>query len=244
MRSYVIGDIHGQLELLRGAHARIAADRELTGDTRSPVIHLGDLTDRGPDSHGVIEFLLAGHAAGENWPVIKGNHDRMFTGYFGDRDYHDPNLTPELEWLHPRLGGLQTLASYGVEIGDASDRRALHSQATEMVPAAHIAFLNALPLMLRRGPCVFVHAGIRPGIALDQQAEDDLIWIRTGFLEDARDHGPLVVHGHTALEAPQHHGNRVNLDSGAGYGRPLTAAVIEDRTVFVLEEDGRRALTP
>ncbi len=244
MRTYVIGDIHGQLEMLKAAHERIAADRERTGDSASPVIHLGDLTDRGPDSRGVIEFLLKGRADGENWPVIKGNHDRMFTGFMQDPHHHDPGLTPSLEWLHPRLGGNTTLASYGVEAPDVSDPERAHRQAASKVPDTHIAFLSGLPLYIERGPCLYVHAGIRPGASITDQSEDDLLWIRKPFLEDTRDHGALVVHGHTALDAPQHYGNRVNLDSGAGYGRPLTAAVIEGRDVFVLGPGGRRPLTP
>ncbi len=244
MRSYVIGDIHGQLELLKAAHRRIAEDRERTGDTTSPVIHLGDLTDRGPDSCGVIEFLLSGRREGQNWPVIKGNHDRMFMGFLGDAAYHDPGLTRELSWLHPRLGGQTTMASYGVDVSDADDAQTVRQRALAKVPERHIEFMQGLPLSAQRGGCLFVHAGIRPGVALSDQSEDDLLWIRADFLNDARDHGFLVVHGHTALEAPQLYGNRLNLDSGAGYGRALTAAVIEDRAVFVLEDDGRRALTP
>lgn len=244
MKTYVIGDIHGQLEMLKAAHARIAADRDRTGDTTSPVIHLGDLTDRGPDSRGVIDFLIKGRDDGHGWPVIKGNHDRMFTGFMQDPHHHDPGLTPSLEWLHPRLGGNTTLASYGVEMPDVSDPVSAHHQARTKVPDHHIAFLTNLPLLMERGPCLYVHAGIRPGVAIGDQIEDDLLWIRKPFLDDTRDHGALIVHGHTALEAPQHYGNRVNLDSGAGYGRQLTAAVIEGRDVFVLTQDGRRPLTP
>ena len=91
---------------------------------------------------------------------------------------------------------------------------------------------------------LFVHAGIRPGVPMGEQTEDDLVWIRKGWLEDSSDHGPLVVHGHTALEYPCHHGNRVNLDGGAAYGRPLAAAVIEGREVFLLTPEGRERMRP
>lgn len=91
---------------------------------------------------------------------------------------------------------------------------------------------------------MFVHAGVRPGVPLDAQVEDDLVWIRSPFLEDTRNHGALIVHGHTALDAATHHGNRVNLDTGAGYGRPITAAIFEGRDAFILTDEGRVPLRP
>ncbi|MDP3960419.1 MAG: serine/threonine protein phosphatase, partial [Pseudorhodobacter sp.] len=100
-------------------------------------------------------------------------------------------------------------------------------------------FLEALPTSYRRGTSIFVHAGIRPGIALEAQTETDLIWIREPFLTDPRDHGALIVHGHTALDAATHYGNRLNLDSGAAYGGPLSAVVIEGSAVFLLTAAGR-----
>ena len=236
LRSYAIGDIHGRLDLLVAAHARIQADRARTGDAEAPVIHLGDLVDRGPDSRGVVDLLLRGQMAGQPWIVLKGNHDRMFLMHLEGR--RDPVLRPELEYLNPRLGGMTTLASYGVP------PEAPPAAAAAAIPPAHRAFLQDLPLYWQRGPVLFVHAGIRPGIALADQAESDLTWIRAPFLDHTDPHPWLVVHGHTHLEAPRHHGNRVNIDSGAAYGGPLTAVVIEDRTVWVLEPEGRRPLLP
>ena len=98
--------------------------------------------------------------------------------------------------------------------------------------------------MYRQGDTLFVHAGIRPGVPLPQQAEQDLLWIRDPFLMDTRDHGPLIVHGHTAIPQPMHYRNRVNLDSRAGYGGPLTVAVFEGRQVFILTASGRVPLLP
>jgi serine/threonine protein phosphatase 1 len=244
LRSYAIGDIHGQIGLLRHAHDLIAADRTQTGDEMAPVIHLGDLVDRGPDSRGVTEFLMAGVAAGHPWQSIKGNHDRMFTGFLDDLHHHDPRLFKELSWLHPRLGGATTLASYGV--ANAADRPLVpvHADAVKAVPAKHRQFLQSRPTWILRGDVLFVHAGIRPGVDLHDQTEDDLVWIRSPFLEDRRDHGVLVVHGHTALDEPAHLGNRVNLDSGAAYGGPLTAAVFEGCDVWVLSDKGRLPLLP
>lgn len=244
VRSYAIGDIHGQIGLLCHAHALIAADRAQTGDHAAPVIHLGDLVDRGPDSRGVIDLLVAGIAAGQPWQVIKGNHDRMFAGFLQDIRYHDAGLRSELAWLHPRLGGSATLASYGV--ANAGDRpiAPVHAEAVAAVPPAHGQFLQSRPAWLLRGEVLFVHAGIRPGVDLHDQTEDDLVWIRSPFLEDRRDHGVLVVHGHTALDQPAHRGNRVNLDSGAAYGGPLTVAVFEGRDVWTLADKGRVPLVP
>ena len=244
MRTYAIGDIHGHLDLLCDAHDRIARDRRTTGDAAAPVVHVGDLVDRGPQSRGVIAYLHEGQAAGQPWIVLKGNHDRMFGGFLDDPGWHDPGLRADLGWLNPKLGGGTTLQSYGVRA--ASDRPVgpVHAEAVAAVPQDHRAFLGGLPVWHRRGEVVYVHAGIRPGVAMTAQAEDDLVWIRKGFLEDTRDHGFLVVHGHTALDAPQHYGNRVNIDSGAAYGGPLTAVVLEGRDVFVLGDGGRTALRP
>ena len=113
MRSYAIGDIHGQLEMLHDAHARIAADRARCGGEDAPIIHLGDYVDRGPDSRGVVRFLREGLPRGENWVAIKGNHDRMLYEFMADPLWRDPGMKSDLSWLNPRLGGDKTLASYG-----------------------------------------------------------------------------------------------------------------------------------
>jgi serine/threonine protein phosphatase 1 len=240
MRTYAIGDIHGHLGLLKAAHARIAADIDRHGP--APIVHIGDLVDRGPDSAGVIDHLIAGQAAGEDWIVLLGNHDRMFAGYLRDLHWHDPRLRSDVSYLHPRIGGAQTLASYGVRSPADRPLAPVHAEAVAAVPKAHRDFLARLPTLYQRGEVVFAHAGIRPGVPMDQQTEDDLCWIRDDFLNDRRDHGALIVHGHTHLPQATHYGNRVNLDSGAAYGGPLTAVVIEGRDVFLLTDQGREAL--
>lgn len=241
-RSYAIGDIHGHIDLLRRAHDRIAADMAQHG--AAPVIHVGDLCDRGPDSRGVIEYLRTGIATGQDWIVLKGNHDRMFRRFMRDPAEPEPGLRPDLSWLHPKIGGAETLESYGV--WRPADRRAgqVHADAAKVVPPEHMDFLADCPSLHQRGEVVFVHAGIRPGVPLADQRETDLAWIREPFLSDARDHGPLIVHGHTAIDAPRHYGNRVNIDSSAAYGGPLTAIVIEGLEVFHLTEAGRVPLLP
>ena len=244
MRAYAIGDIHGHLDLLRTAHARIAADRAATGDHAAPVIHIGDLVDRGPDSPGVIDHLMQGIAAGQPWIVLKGNHDRMFSYFLETPSRRDPKLRPDYSWLHPRLGGGPTLAAYGVHAPTDRAEAAVHRDALAAVPQAHRDFLSRLPLTHRHGEALFVHAGIRPGVALAAQTEDDMTWIRNDFLDDPRDHGVLVVHGHTALDRATHHGNRLNIDSSAAYGGPVSAVVIEGREVWLLGPEGREALVP
>ena len=258
---YAIGDIHGQKAMLDAALALIAAD----GGPDARVVFLGDYTDRGPDSRAVIETLMAGRDAGRNWVCIRGNHDRLFSRFVRHGIAHDDRVKSGIHWVNPRLGGVTTLASYGVtgvpeflphSFGDrevllqfAADagtitETALHRAAQAAVPAAHLDFLDGLPIYHQSDDLLFVHAGLRPGIALADQAEDDLIWIRDGFLDSDHDFGRLVVHGHTALDAPQHFGNRVDLDGGAGYGRPLIPAVFEGRDCWLLTDQGRVALLP
>lgn len=240
MHLYAIGDIHGHLGLLKAAHDLIAADTARHGT--GPVIHVGDLVDRGPDSRGVIDHLMQGQTRGEDWVVLKGNHDRMFTRFMNDPAEPEPGLRPEYSWLHPKLGGATTLASYGV--AKAADRPVpkVYSEALAAVPGAHRDYLSTLPTMHLAGDCVFVHAGLRPGVPLDQQTETDLIWIRDAFLIEAESFGPLVVHGHTAIDHATHYGNRINLDSGAAYGGPLSAVVIEGREAALLTPQGRKKL--
>lgn len=244
MQTYAIGDIHGHLDLLRAAHDRIEEDRLQNGEPDSPVVHIGDLVDRGPDSRGVVALLAEGEAERRNRITLLGNHDRMFRKFLDDPGWHDPGLRAELTWLHPHLGGATTLASYGVADADRRPLAEVHAEAVEKVPAAHRLFLAGLPTSYVRGDCVFVHAGIRPGIDLRDQTENDLVWIRAGFLDDTRDFGPLVVHGHTAIDAPTHYGNRLNIDSSAAYGGPLSAVVIEDRKAWLLTPDGREPIRP
>lgn len=237
-RLYVIGDIHGQRAMLEAAHARIAADRARIGDGAAPVVHLGDLVDRGPDSRGVIGMLLRGIAAGEPWVVLRGNHDILFA------DALDPESNaPHLEaWLRPNMGGRETLASYGVFPESRQDREALRAVARAVVPAAHRDFLGRLPLWHEAGEVLCVHAGIRPGLPLERQHVEDLCWIRDEFFAETGPHPWLVVHGHTPVAEVTHFGNRVAVDTGAGFGRALSAVVIEDGAVSLLTDTGRASI--
>jgi serine/threonine protein phosphatase 1 len=242
MRTYAIGDIHGHLDLLHHVHDLITIDMAAHGP--GTTVHIGDLVDRGPNSAGVVGYLAEGIARGEDWVVLKGNHDRMFTLFLDDASAQDPGLDPRYTWLHPRLGGAATLGSYGVK--NAADRplAPVYAESVVAVPAAHRSFLTARPVFYRTADAIFVHAGIRPGIALPDQSETDLVWIRKGYLDVTTPHEALIVHGHTAIDTPTHYGNRLNIDSSAAYGGPLSAVVIEGADVFLLTRKGRQRLTP
>ena len=261
MTIYAIGDIHGYSAQFDRALDLVERD----GGRDARVVFLGDYTDRGPDSRGVLDRLVAGLAEGRNWVAIKGNHDRMFERFLTEGAENDNRIKSGLSWMNARLGGPRTLGSYGlggegaaflqsgnggIETlmsygvgGTLLDREELVMRALAAVPQAHLQFLAQRPLWHREDGLLFVHAGIRPGIPLESQDEDDLLWIRDGWLEDTRDHGALVVHGHTALDFPAHHGNRVNADAGAGYGRTLVPVAIEDGAVFTVHPEGRAPLT-
>ncbi len=241
MRIYAIGDIHGQLGMLRQAHKRIAADRQRTGDTAATVVHIGDLVDRGPDSKGVIQYLIDGIGNGEPWIVLKGNHDQIFAEVLSK---NESGRSPFLSWNSSSMGGDATMASYGVETGTFALARKLQRALRKAVPPEHRDFLDGLKLYHKTSDLLFVHAGIRPGLAMSEQIEEDLLWIRRDFLNDMRDHGRLIVHGHTPVSAPVHCGNRVNIDTGAGYDRALTAAVFENRKAWILDDKRRIPLPP
>ncbi len=243
-RIYAIGDVHGHLDKLGAAHALIRADRQITGDATAPVVHVGDLVDRGPDSKGVIQFLIDGIARGAPWICLRGNHDRLLMRFLDDPDWRDPVLHPDLTWLHPRMGGLATLASYGVETDAGCKTRELWRQAVQLIPDEHRALLHDMLLYKQWDNLLFVHAGLRPGVALNAQSEDDLVWIRRPFLEFSGDFGWLVIHGHTMVKKVTHYGNRLDIDTGAGRGDTLCAVVIEGCEVWVLTPKGRQMVPP
>ncbi|KUF09469.1 metallophosphoesterase family protein [Pseudoponticoccus marisrubri] len=237
-RIYAIGDIHGQKAMLDGALARIEAD----GGAGARTVFLGDYVDRGPDSRGVIDTFLRGRDAGRDWVFVKGNHDRMFERFLDSGERHDDRIKSGKSWVTPNLGGEETLASYGVPGAATMEPEALLQAVERAVPDSHRAFLKDLALYHEQGDFLFVHAGIRPGLPLKWQQEDDLLWIRDEFLSDGRDFGHFVVHGHTPVEGPDLRSNRLNLDTGAGYGRPLSVAVFEGGRIAQLTETGRQPL--
>lgn len=235
MTIYAIGDIHGHLDKLEHAHARIAQDRESTGAADAPVVHVGDLVDRGPSSAAVIEYLRVLRDEDPRVIVLRGNHDQLFIDFM-TQDLETLRDTGVLKWTDEIMGGRETLASYGVH---KWRRSAAHRTARDLVPEAHVAFMSSLPLTHDAGDCFFVHAGIRPGVALEDQDPEDLLWIRGDFLLSDADHGKLVVHGHTPSDEVEHLGNRLGIDTGAAFGGPLSAVAIEGREAFLLTDCGR-----
>ena len=240
MRIYAIGDIHGQLERLREAHDRILRD----GGEEAKIVHVGDLIDRGPDSRGVVELLMEGQARGRDWIVLKGNHDRALPNFLRDPRWIDSRAAERKDWIARDVGAEEALASYGIPDAARRPLEEVHAEAVAKVPADHARWLSGLPAWHLSPLALFVHAGIRPGVDLGAQIEDDLLWIRKPFHEDSRDHGALVVHGHTPVRHPTHYGNRVNIDSGAGHGGPLTAIRLDAEGVWVLGEGPPRPLRP
>jgi serine/threonine protein phosphatase 1 len=232
---YAVGDIHGQLGELERALALIEAD----GGAEAPIVFLGDLVDRGPDSCGVMERIIDGIEAGRPWTVVKGNHDEMFERFLTMNTLDHHRILSGVNWFADRLGGRETLISYGVNIDALKTPEAILAAARGAVPAGHLHFLQTLPTHYANGDLLFVHAGIRPGVRWEEQDPEDFLWIREPFLSH-RDPFPwLVVHGHTPSDYPSRHPNRINLDGGAGYGRPLVPAIFEGNDVWLLEASGR-----
>jgi serine/threonine protein phosphatase 1 len=199
---YAIGDIHGSLQKLCDLIGR--CERHADGRPAA-FVFLGDYIDRGPDSAAVIDTVMNLQLRLKHRVIaLKGNHEAVAIDVAGG------TTTPDI-WL--REGGAATLRSYGV------------SSAREL-PSEHVAWMRSLPIRYDDGRRFFVHAGIDPEKPLDAQSEHDLIWIREPFLSDRRDHGRLIVHGHTPQSAgmPDLRSNRLNLDTGAVFGGPLTAA--------------------
>ena len=228
-RAYAIGDVHGRLDLLLDLLARIEADNERRGPAKTYLVFLGDLVDRGPDSRGVIELLANAPPTFARNIFLKGNHEEFFIRVLDGDD------GVVQHWL--TYGGTECAESYGLTSGWM-----LNSNATEImdrliedVPASHKAFLDGLADSFRFGDYLFVHAGIRPGVELAAQASKDLRWIREGFLDDKTDHGVIVVHGHTIVERPEEHPNRIAVDTGAYRSGTLTAIGLEGSERWFLE---------
>lgn len=204
--TYAVGDVHGSLDKLK---ALIEACRQHAGGRAHQFVFLGDYIDRGPDSAGVVRFMMRlQDELGGGLIALRGNHEAFVLGLLD-------GVVPLGLWL--RNGGVETLASYGV-----------HEVAE--LPHAHLEWMRSLRLSYDDGRRFFVHAGVDPQKALDAQDEHALLWIREPFLSDRRDYGRLIVHGHTPLATavPDLRANRLNLDTAAVFGGALTAAVFDD----------------
>jgi serine/threonine protein phosphatase 1 len=209
-RTYALSDIHGHLNKLIALVARCRSD---AGDGGAKFIFLGDYIDRGPDSRGVIEYLIDFQRQRPGDVVcLCGNHEDLALSAIDD-----PGEIGQ--WVAINSGDT-TLRSYGVT-------------APAELPAEHIDWMRALGTHHDDGRRFFVHAGVDPSRPLGRQDRHDMLWMREPFLSDPRDYGRLVVHGHTPLKSgqPDLRTNRVNIDTGAGTRGPLTAAIFDDRTI-------------
>ena len=219
-RIYAIGDIHGRSDCLDALIAAIDADDRARGPARTTLIFLGDLIDRGADSRGVIERAMI-YAATRRSVFLLGNHEEVLIGAWeGDA---------AMARLFHRIGGRATLMSYGVDPDryDAGDINELVALIAEAIPVTHINFLKSFEDSLQVGDYLFVHAGVKPGVEIAAQQSTDMRWIREVFLNDRREHGAIVVHGHSSTEAVDERVNRIGIDTRAYATGELTAIGIE-----------------
>jgi serine/threonine protein phosphatase 1 len=225
VRVYAVGDIHGRLDLLRKLEQRIAADAEAASAGRAAeriVVYIGDYVDRGFESRKVIEHLLKNPLPGFAPVHLLGNHDVWMRDFARGNDVAD-------SWI--RSGGDATLFSYGVKLDlqkpEAERFKEAQAGLRAKLPDEHMAFLERLEPAFGLGDYFFCHAGIRPEVPLERQAESDLLWIREPFLSWGGDAGKVVVHGHTVEEHPVVRQNRIGIDTGACWTNNLTCVVLE-----------------
>lgn len=220
-RVYAIGDVHGCDDKLADIHRQITADLRARPCKAPLLVHLGDYVDRGPDSRGVLVRLMAGDPI-RGVPTINliGNHEQTMLDALSGQG------AAMTDWMIS--GGREALASWG---GDADAPR---SEWAAHVPDDHVRFMRELALSHQVGGYFFVHAGIRPGVPLAEQAKQDMLSIRQSFLYSEADLGVVVVHGHTPREAPVIRPNRIGIDTGAVFGGWLTCAILEEDRVGFL----------
>jgi serine/threonine protein phosphatase 1 len=227
MRIYAISDIHGCADLLRQMFTVIDRDLTTIGSMRAIHVFLGDYIDRGPDSRRTIDLLVERGRKHES-VFLKGNHEAFLFDVL-----RDPSRLQD--WR--QYGGLQTLASYGLRPSlnpDAAEQAELIGQFALTIPPHQRHFFDNLRLRFVCGDFFFVHAGVRPGVALAKQQEQDLLWIREDFLVSEQRFGKYIVHGHTPVRAPDIRPNRVNIDTGAYATGNLTLLAIQGDSLLAL----------
>ena len=220
-RVYAVADIHGRADLLSQLFARIDADLSSRPHARATQIFLGDYIDRGPNSREVIDLLIE-RGRTHDTTFLKGNHEECILQLMSD-----PTVFPEWKMI----GGLSTVLSYGVAAAGYSDPQSyarLAAALAEAIPDTHHRFFRSLALSFTLGDFFFAHAGVRPGVTLEAQSAQDLLWIRNDFLWHEEDFGKIVVHGHTPTREPEIRPNRINIDTGAYATGRLTCLVLED----------------
>jgi serine/threonine protein phosphatase 1 len=223
-RIYAIGDIHGRLDLLDEVVARIDADMDRHPASDAIRVFLGDYIDRGPDSKRVLDRLI-NYCVAQPTVCLMGNHEAFLREFLKN---------PDTLSIWSGCGGLDTLLSYGLAptaSPNAAGQRKLASDLDRVFPSSHRTFLGSLRPYFICGDFFFVHAGVRPGICLTEQSEDDLLWIREEFLLCQDDFGKVVVHGHTPVREPDVRPNRINIDTGAYATGRLTCLALESDTI-------------
>lgn len=231
-RAYVIGDVHGCLDLLEDLLSRIEEEIRGRPKPKTSIIFLGDLIDRGPKSAQVIERLRTYSPPGASAHFIMGNHEEVMLRVLAG----EAGLVSN--WL--RFGGAATLRSYAIDPRELSGMSSneIAARIRKSVPTGHIEFLESFADSILFGRYLFVHAGIRPGIDLAEQSQFDLRWIREPFLTDSTDHGFVVVHGHTITNSVEVASNRIGIDTGAFCTGTLTALAIEGSKRWLLQTCG------
>jgi serine/threonine protein phosphatase 1 len=224
MAIYAIGDIHGRLDLLDAIHRSIAEDAASLAARTRLLIYLGDYVSRGPDSRGVVERVREWLPRGFKRIALKGNHEDLLLRC------HAGEVEAARHWLD--YGGIEALASYGIEVSDRQCRDEtgiadMCHRFAAALPASHLEFYRGLPISHRVGDYCFVHGGVRPGVALDDQNPRDCMWIRKAFLHSYAVHGAVIVHGHSISHAPEERPNRIGIDTGAYHSGVLTCLVLE-----------------
>ncbi|MGR9436618.1 metallophosphoesterase family protein [Rhizobium leguminosarum] len=225
---YAMSDVHGCYNELVKAQRRIEEDAARIPGPKL-IVMLGDYVDRGPDSSAVLEFLSKTPPPGFQRFVLCGNHDAELV-----KLYRKPACI--LEWLG--FAGPETLHSYGIDIErllqSAAGNETIARVIRNMIPERHIQFLESLPIMLRIGRVLFVHAGIKPGIDLKKQKDSDLMWIRQPFLDEGPQLPVLVIHGHTPARTPTFGPQRIGIDTAVSATGRLTVLTIKGTRVGIL----------
>jgi serine/threonine protein phosphatase 1 len=219
---FAVGDIHGRIDLLDTLLLGIGSHAQQHPQCSVVVIFLGDYLSRGQDSRGVVERVMHWRPAlAQPCRVValKGNHEDLALRYLAG------DLEAGKHWFD--YDGLDALRDYGVNPCDKASLAAMRDAFTTALPLTHLAFLKSLAVSHREQDYHFVHAGVRPGVVLAEQADEDQMWIRTRFLESEAEHGAIVVHGHTVSPEPQERANRIGIDTGAYASGVLTCLVLE-----------------
>ena len=234
-RVYAIGDVHGCDDLLERLVATIDADDAERDDAETTLVFLGDLVDRGPSSAAVVERVRLLAETRPRVRVLMGNHEETFVRAIAGEE--------KALRLFSRIGGRETMLSYGIDADtyERLDYTELADMLRRVVPPEHVAFLSCLEDMVLVGDYAFVHAGVRPGVLLAEQQQQDLRWIREAFLDHRKLHEKTIVHGHTITGTPELLRNRIGIDTGAYAGGPLTALGLEGDKRWILNTETSNA---